>query len=208
MKKALLRVVGVALVVGGLVMTWRSREARPTTLGGSPPAVARTDAEPVQKAYAKAPALIPVKGWELQPLASFQATARVLAITPYLDGAAGELAPYDVAVGWGPLAQEVVLEKLAFSQKDRFMHWRYWTERPPVSEREIITHTANIHVIPADAALLEKLRRLKVGAVVKMEGDLVEARHPRAEHPWRSSLSREDTGEGACELLYLRELGD
>ena len=200
MKKAAL---GLVICIG-LFLAWRLCESR--FVPGPPIARSGIDSDPVQTLYEKPPALISVQGWQLQPLASYQITGRVLAIKSYQDAAAGDLAPYDVAVGWGPMAKGEILEKLDISQKDRFMHWHYWTERPPLPEHEIVTHCANIHVIPADDVLRQQMGKLKVGAVVKMEGDLVEARHPRAEHPWRSSLSREDTGEGACELLYLRTL--
>jgi hypothetical protein len=36
----------------------------------------------------------------------------------------------------------------------------------------------------------------------------VEASHPHARKTWRSSLSRDDEGEGACEILYATSLID
>ena len=41
-----------------------------------------------------------------------------------------------------------------------------------------------------------------------MTGYLVEANFPGAAKPWRSSLVRDDTGDGACELMYVRLLNE
>jgi len=46
---------------------------------------------------------------------------------------------------------------------------------------------------------------VRVGDVVTLEGDLIEADKPGG-WKWRSSLTRDDTGNGACELVYVKEL--
>ncbi|HET7227217.1 MAG TPA: hypothetical protein VFJ55_01130, partial [Chthoniobacterales bacterium] len=48
-------------------------------------------------------------------------------------------------------------------------------------------------------------KSLRCGALVHLSGELVEATGPRI-GTWRSSLSRTDSGNGACELLYLEEM--
>jgi len=47
---------------------------------------------------------------------------------------------------------------------------------------------------------------LRSGALVHLSGELVQATGPQI-GTWRSSLSRTDSGNGACELLYLEDLG-
>jgi hypothetical protein len=46
---------------------------------------------------------------------------------------------------------------------------------------------------------------VRVGAIVHFDGELVEA---AARDGWtmRSSLTREDTGNGACELVWVEHL--
>ena len=63
-----------------------------------------------------------------------------------------------------------------------------------------------MHLIPDDDHVLSQIKSLKTGMHVKMGGYLVEARHPRAVTPWRSSLVRDDDGAGACELMLVRTL--
>jgi hypothetical protein len=49
------------------------------------------------------------------------------------------------------------------------------------------------------------LKRIRVGDVVSLEGMLVEADKANGWR-WRSSLARDDTGNGACELVYVQSL--
>jgi hypothetical protein len=45
----------------------------------------------------------------------------------------------------------------------------------PIPRREIETHSANMHMIPADAAVAYQLKRVRAGDVVSLDGMLVEA---------------------------------
>ncbi len=57
-------------------------------------------------------------------------------------------------------------------------------------------------MIPSNAATAAALARLRRGDRVRIDGWLVEAQAPDGWH-WRSSLRRDDTGQGACELVYV-----
>ena len=46
---------------------------------------------------------------------------------------------------------------------------------------------------------------MRVGDIVHLEGQLIEARGKDGS-TWRSSMSRDDTGDGACEVVYVRSL--
>ena len=61
---------------------------------------------------------------------------------------------------------------------------------------------ANMHMIPADAGVGRDLARIRPGAIVRMHGQLVEAKRSDG-FQWRSSLTRTDTGAGACELFLV-----
>lgn len=65
-----------------------------------------------------------------------------------------------------------------------------------------MAHSANMHMIPSSSAVARHLRAVRVGHVVRFAGYLVSA---RAADGWRwdSSLSREDSGPGACELVWV-----
>jgi len=93
--------------------------------------------------------------------------------------------------------------RIDISQSGRFYYWQ--TKAFPIPRREIETHSANMHMIPADAAVAYQLKRVRVGDVVSLDGLLVEADKANGWR-WRSSLTRDDTGGGACELVYVQSL--
>jgi hypothetical protein len=65
---------------------------------------------------------------------------------------------------------------------------------------------SNNHVLVDQAHLARLLKRLRVGDQVLLRGQLVEYSHQHGTPFQRgSSTRRDDTGNGACETLYLRE---
>ena len=62
-----------------------------------------------------------------------------------------------------------------------------------------------MHMIPANKQVAKQLAEVREGNVVAIVGQLVKI---NADDGWRwgSSLSRTDTGNGACELVYVKEV--
>jgi hypothetical protein len=144
---------------------------------------------------------VTLAGFELTPLADFSLEARVLSRHDYTFDAASALAPIDLALGWGRMSDSAVLDRLDITQSARFYSWR-WKDQPPLPPAEIVRSSANMHLIPADAGVARDLDRVRVGMVVALRGRLVEANRADGWH-WRSSLTREDSGAGACELVLV-----
>lgn len=140
-------------------------------------------------------------GWRIRPLATYDITARLLHKKRYYAIDSADLVPYDFAVGWGPMSDSAVLGKLTITQGNRFFFWQYHGA-PPIPEDQIISHAANMHLIPSNGAVRRALWWASPGDIVHMTGYLVEA-HSQAGGVWRSSLSRTDTGNGACELMWV-----
>lgn len=159
--------------------------------------------DPVQSTFDAPQPPIPFKDATLHPLAGFSLTARVLARDDYRFDAESDLSPTDLALGWGRMSDSEVLRSIDISQGGRFYYWQ--TRTFPIPRREIETHSANMHMIPADASVAYQLKRIRVGDVVSLEGMLVEADKANGWR-WRSSLTRDDTGNGACELVYVQSL--
>ena len=158
---------------------------------------------PVQTALGGAPRPWRKGDYTIKPLARFSVTARVLSRADYRFDAGAKLVPVDLALGWGRMSDSEVLKDIDISQSGRFYFWHVDTyEKLPIPEREIIESSANMHLIPADEGIARVLERVRVGAVVTLRGRLVEARRDDGWR-WRSSLSREDSGGGACELLLV-----
>ena len=146
-----------------------------------------------------------VGDWVLQPLATYLVQARVLGIKGYGSDGTSEIAPYDLLLGWGPMSDSAVVDEMSFDQRGRFGYWSFGGECP-LSETEINAHVANTHPIPSNDRVRSQIASLKVGSLVRLRGYLVEARDPRGGEPWRSSLTRNDLGDGACEIIYVESI--
>lgn len=144
-----------------------------------------------------------VKGYSITPLESFEIEARVLSAEHYSFGREADLSPVDLALGWGKMSDEAILKDIKISQSNRFYYWR--VDEFPIPRREIETQSANMHMIPADDAISSTLKSIKTGQVVKISGFLVRADASDGWY-WKSSLTREDTGNGACEVVYVKSL--
>jgi len=143
------------------------------------------------------------KGYRLTALAEFSIEARVLGKKEYSRDASADLSPVDLALGWGPMSDGTVLDAIDIDQYGRFYHWS--TSSPPIPLTEIGLHSANMHLIPADASVAAALDEVRRGHVVRFEGELIQAEHPDG-FRWRSSLTRRDAGGGACEVVFVKRL--
>lgn len=140
----------------------------------------------------------------LHTRAHFALTARVLSREDYRFDAGASLAPIDLALGWGRMSDSAVLAQIDISQGGRFYYWR--VRQFPIPRREIETSSANMHLIPADPGVRRAMERVRPGELVHLEGFLVDASRPDG-WQWHTSLTREDTGNGACELVYVEAIG-
>jgi len=145
------------------------------------------------------------KGYTFIKRAKYDITARLLRKEIYrLDGGAG-IAPVDLGVGWGPLSDTALLQELEFSQMGRFFYWQPRKADFPLPTSVLISHLAQMHMIPATKELEARLKKLRPGQIVTASGYLVDVRGPGG-FAWNTSLSRTDTGDGACELFWVEAL--
>lgn len=142
-------------------------------------------------------------GYEIEDLESFQLSARLLSKRAYATGREAELSPLDLAVAWGPMAVNEKSNQLQVSQRNRWFYWR--AEQLPLPRSQLESSMANIHIIPATEVVAQAVDSLPVGAMIELEGKLVEVRGSDGWR-WRSSLSRFDTGDKSCELLVLQKV--
>jgi hypothetical protein len=136
------------------------------------------------------------------PLAGFSLEARVLSREDYGFGTEAQFSPTDLALGWGPMAEPGLAERLSISQGGRFYRYSWGAEGPPLPAPTIASNSANMHLIPANAAVAEALDDVDPGEVVRLDGWLVRIDLDGGWH-WQSSLTRDDVGDGACELVYV-----
>ncbi len=142
-------------------------------------------------------------GYRFLPLADFRLEARILGTERYRFDPSAALSPVDFALGWGPMSDSAVLERLNISQSGRWYHYS-WREDPPIPLGEIITHSANMHLIPADGRVKRHLLKARRGQVVALRGKLVRIEGPNG-FRWVSSTTRADSGDGSCEVVWVED---
>lgn len=144
-----------------------------------------------------------MNGYRITPLADYDITARVLSREDYRIGREADLSTTDFALGWNRMSDESVLKNISIRQSGRFYFWQ--VQEFPIPQREIEVSSANVHLIAADKNIARQLDGIRKGQVVHLKGQLVQA-EANDGWKWRSSLSRDDTGAGACELLLVERI--
>lgn len=184
------------LLAALLVLAWWQHAPGP---GIREPGVLVADV-PLQQPLDTSPPALEKPGVAIKPLATFSLSARVLGRADYRWDFGAALIPVDLALGWGRMSDTTVLDKVEISQSARFYRWQ--VKQFPIPEREIIESSANMHLIPATAEVEREIKRTRVGDVVSFDGYLVEADWPDGTK-WVSSMTRSDSGAGACELVWV-----
>ncbi len=187
---------GILLSVIGLVYYLFFYEAS-VTLG--PGVMAK---EPPLQKKVSSPEVFYIDEYRLNPFATFSVKAKVLSKKYYSTGRESEVSPVDLAVGWGRMSDERILDNFSISQRFRFFHWR--VSRLPIPMNEIIQSSSNMHIIPANMYIAEAIDEVVKGDIIEFSGNLVNVRGSN-NFRWISSKNRKDTGNGACEIVYVEK---
>ena len=190
----------VVLVIAGILYVNRCQPEINTVSQSNENSIKYTD-EPYQKKIKKS---IPFKfkGLTITPLAEYKIKARVLSRHRYTTGKEAKISPMDLALGWGRMADPNIIKDIHISQWGRWYYWK--TKKFPIPRREIETHSANTHIIPANNEVYKTLKKIKKGDIIYLEGKLVRVNGKN--WYWQSSMSRKDTGGGSCELVWTEKL--
>ena len=189
--KPLLAIVACCVGVVGL-LSGGPIDQPPGVLVASEPQQAATQA-----------AVFSLGAFQVTPAASYDIEARVLSTQKYYVGNDAELSPIDFAVGWGPMSDSSVLKHFRVRQGGRFS--AIYPDEQAVDLNVALSGAANMHLIPATAKLRRELEHTRVGSVVRLRGQLVNITGPNGFY-WNTSLSRQDTGAGACEVFYVESM--
>lgn len=185
-----------AVLVGGV---WQGHEQwllRPV----HPPDGPIAPLEPQQSNISDADTLTHGR-WVLTRRAHYDITARILSREDYHFDALSDLIPEDLALGWGPMSDNQMLKRFDISQGARFYSWHARLQLP-LPRQQIVEHSANTHVIPADEQVRRALAALRVGQVVHLTGSLVDGKRDDGAYV-HTSLTRSDEGPGACEIMLV-----
>jgi len=195
-----------------LALWWAGRDGRApmtaTAIGGNnaiicalPPALSNPD-QPRQSEVDGKMAPFRLGDATVTPLAGFSLQARVLSREDYSLGPESAYSPTDLALGWGPMSAPGLADKLHVSQGGRWYRYGWGGDGPPIAPDQIVRNSANMHMVPADIAAARALENTEAGDLVRVDGWLIRIDGDQGWH-WQSSLSREDSGSGACELVLV-----
>lgn len=139
----------------------------------------------------------------LHPRAAYDAAAVVEGAERYRFDRTAFLSPVDLVLTWGELPRAPYQGEISYAQMARFYHWH--TSSPELDLDYIAEHSANTHLIPANDNVRRAVLTVDRGDEVRIRGLLVDV---VAENglTWSTSRSRGDTGQGACELVYVEEI--
>lgn len=145
-----------------------------------------------------------IDDYVITEFADFSIRAKVLSKENYYLDREADLAPVDLALGWGNMSDESILDSIEISQSGRFYYWQ--VKSFPIPRREIESSSANMHLIPADEDVASEIKKIRNGDIIELSGSLVNVNSTSDDWRWQSSQTRNDTGNGACELIWVDSL--
>lgn len=144
-----------------------------------------------------------------KPLFDYHMLARVMSVKRYGTDDGARYSPVDVLATWGPVADPAYDRFFTWSQSARFGFYEYESLPPGIDATMLRTMSANTHLIPADDGMGRQIKRIHRGDVIEVWGQLVKLTEKWENgrfFVWKSSTSRNDDGNGACEVLLVEDL--
>lgn len=111
----------------------------------------------------------------------------------------------DLCVVWGPNITTNGYRKVSYKSGDFTCFYKWTTEEDPPFSGQFL---ANNHLVPATGAIAAFIQDIEIGDQVRLSGKLADytvAKDGITLGRRNTSLTREDTGNGACEIIYLTE---
>ena len=109
----------------------------------------------------------------------------------------------DICVVWGSNVETGVYLDMDFHNDD----WNCWFSWPnaEVGNRFQMAQLSNNHVIIDDETIKPELMKSEPGDQIRLRGVLAEYSNPRSGFSRSTSTTRIDTGNGACETIYVTD---
>lgn len=110
----------------------------------------------------------------------------------------------DVCVVWGDNLETESYLKGKYKSGSWTCYWNFenYKDYRAFNENEI----ANNHLITSDPVIQNIIRNLKIGDQIHLKGNLVNYENEKTSWKRKTSMTREDTGNTACEVVFVDEL--
>jgi hypothetical protein len=109
----------------------------------------------------------------------------------------------DLCVIWGDNVRSAVYQEMEF-RNDSWTCWAYWPDRQTAA-RFHMNELSNNHLLADDPYVKKSLMSARPGDQVRFKGMLARYRNPANGFNRGTSVTRDDTGNGACETIYVTD---
>jgi len=110
----------------------------------------------------------------------------------------------DYCIVWGETALAATLSKIKFWNGQ--FTCNISTRNQEAWENFDIKQLSNNHLITDDKFLRKKISKMRIGDQIRIEGNLAEYTNLNTKSTRGTSITRNDTGNGACETLYVTDV--
>lgn len=109
----------------------------------------------------------------------------------------------DICLVWGSNLKHDDYRRAHFHSDDWMCNWQYGSDVHYLMDNEI----SNNHLITDSDAIRDIINHLQIGDQITIRGMLANYSEERWDGQFRTtSLTREDTGNGACEIIFVRDI--
>lgn len=143
----------------------------------------------------------------LYPQAQYKIGALVGRKKRYRFDKMASISPIDLALFWGPISYADNMKQLSVRQNKR-RYYFFLKRNATLSVNWVYVNSSNNHIIPANSNIRRALNPIRRNDTIYMEGYLVNvsANIRGSTYNWKTSTTRKDRGDGACEIIYVTKL--
>jgi len=203
--KYLLIIIGVLAIIGFLI---HKSNTEHVSMKSSADSIAILN-EPLQQPIENViipPVQIGKNRYYFDVRASYKISGLLVSKKRYLRDYMSKLSPYDYAIIWGKTPE--FLPYLKFAQTYRYALYNYKLSAQ-VDNKYVQAHMSNNHLIPSNINIRRAFSKADKKDLVEVDGYLVNViaqSKRKGISNWNTSLRRDDTGGGACEIIYVTKL--
>ena len=140
--------------------------------------------------------------YTLTPVASYEISAKIVSIKTYNNDLG--ISPVDLCTVWGKIIND---QYITYSQSNRQCSYRY-NGKDSTDVSYIQSHVSNNHIIPANENISSIIKTIELNDIVTLRGYLVDVTKSNSNGKWiwKTSQTRYDTENGACEIIYVVDI--
>lgn len=143
----------------------------------------------------------------ITPVKRYRISARILRRENYYFSETHEILPIDLVLGWNIMSDLKTIKdnNIDISQSNRFYYWKI-PSFEKIKREMIEINSANVHIGAINKEIKNELESLDKNDLIYFEGYLVNVVNNKNGYRFVSSLTRKDTGAGACEVFLITKV--